>query len=158
MEGLASFLASNSPLICERYSGDVSKASSKAALAALLDINVCEWLCKMEPRHKSSEWLKRYFGCFVNGHYVNQCDGYTCEVYVGYEGEIELKADVTALVGCGTVRVRVPDWSVKRVIVSGGTLDVNLGDHSHIHVDYVEGTNVIGDQYNSTIKMITAYA
>lgn len=138
-----SFLEDNKTLVCGRYSEGLAGAKSKKALADMLDVNVLEWLCMMQPRHGSAEWLSENFSNFTNGKFVKECGGYSVEVWCRYDGEISLRADVTALVGCGSVKVRVPDNAVMRVFCSGGIVYVSLGENASLHVDASDGTEVV---------------
>ena len=130
---VTSFLDQNSALVCERYREEARQASSKPALASMLDVNVCEWLCMMQPNHDSCRWLTEHMANYLNGRWAKDCGGYTCSVYAGYEGEIELRDTVTALVGCGRVRMIVPDNTILKVCCSGGDFGVKeMGKNSRL--------------------------
>lgn len=130
---ITSFLDDNNAEICERYREEARQANSKPALASMLDINVCEWLCMMQPNHNSAAWLTEYFANFINGKWAKDCKGYTCSVYADYDGYVTLNDTVTAFVGCGWVRMTVPDNTILRVICSGGDFGVKeMGDNSKL--------------------------
>ena len=144
---LTRFLDENYALICERYRGEARQANSKPALASLLDVNVCEWLCMMQPRHDSVCWLTENFPNYINGRWAKDCGGYTCSVYAGYEGEITLVDTVTAVIGCDA-RLVVPDNAFVRVFASGGTLRVaRFGKDAHLVVEATGGTDVVYDEW-----------
>lgn len=142
---VTSFLDQNSALVCERYREEARQANSKPALASMLDVNVCEWLCKMQPNHDSAAWLTTYFANFINGKWAKDCGGYTCAVYAGYEGEIELKDTVTAIIGCNEVRLIIPDNAFVRVFCSESKLIVkSRGKNAKIVIEATAGAKAYG--------------
>lgn len=134
---LTSFLDDNNALVCERYREEARQANSKPALASMLDVNVCEWLCQMQPGHDSAKWLTEYFANFINGRWAKDCGGYTCAVYAGYTGEIELKDTVTAIIGCKGAKLSVPENAFVRVFASDSDLwVVDMGKDSKLIVEH----------------------
>ena len=142
-------------MVCDDYAALVAKAGSKAALAALLDVNVCEWLCMMEPRHGASEWLREHFAGYANGRFVSHRDGYTCSLWTGFLGDIALETTVTAVVGCPRVRLLVPDRAVMRVFASGGRVECALGEGATLVVDATEGTEVVREGDGGSLRVGT---
>lgn len=140
---LTGFLQDNRDLVCGRYSEAVFRARSKKALADLLDVNVCEWLCRMHAQG-SREWLEECFGPFLNGAFTKDCGGYDCSVHVAGDGRIRLASNVTAVLG-GDMTVEVPDNAVMRVFCACSSLRVVLGERSSLVVHAVEGVQVAGD-------------
>lgn len=153
--GVVSFLDENRDLVCGRYAGAVGRARSKFDLAALLDVNVCEWLCRMEARHGVSEWMRREFHNYLNGRFVAHCDGYTCALVSGFLGRYEVEETVTAFVGCGRVEIAVPDNAILRVCCGGGDYSVLLGEGARLHAYVVEGTRFDAGDYGDRVKVET---
>lgn len=141
---LTSFLDDNNALVCERYREEARQANSKPALASMLDVNVCEWLCQMQPRHGSAMWLTEYFANFINGRWAKDCGGYTCAVYAGYTGEIELKDTVTAIIGCKGAKLSVPENAFVRVFASDSDLWVtDMGENAKLVVEWNGDTKLL---------------
>lgn len=126
--------------VCDRYSGRLRDAVSKRDVAAMLDVNVCEWLAVNNVSHGMRVWLLSEFSPFINGRFVNDGRGYTASVWCPDDGLVDTGTDVACILGCGgtEVVVSVPDNSVRRVFVSGCRVHVALGENSRLYVDATE--------------------
>ena len=143
---VTSFLDQNSALVCERYREEARQAGSKPALASMLDVNVCEWLCMMQPNHDSCRWLTEHLANYINGRWAKDCGGYTCSVYAGYDGEIELRDTVTAIIGCNA-KVKVPDNAFVKVFASDSRITLkDFGKNARLSVESNGTTEVLSPE------------
>ena len=66
----------------------------------------------------SKEVLLERFKPFINGLYVNQCDGYTSCLYVGYNMELKIDTTLVGLIDCD-IDIEIPEYQIAKVYCTG---------------------------------------
>lgn len=107
--------------MCELYTMRWDRASSPEDIIRLaVDAQGCEWLYQSHKKGLSIpiEYIKKRFANYINGKYVAKFDGkrhgYDGELYVGYDGEIEVRTTNLLLIGCNPTLI-FPNYSVSNV-------------------------------------------
>lgn len=112
-------------LLCGDYTDRVNSAFSKKQLADIgLDANGISYVCRMAQKGYPLpyETLLKEFKSFINGKYVCESKpddrGYTykTEMYVCYDGFIDVRTTAIALLGC-KARLNLKEFAVTDVHV-----------------------------------------
>ena len=96
--------------ICGEYSEKWADCVSKKQLMDLaLDVNGTIYLCNAIANGwgLSPEFIEDKFAPFINGKYDNDKNGYTAQLYCGYNGEITKQTTLLTLINCDA-RVCIP--------------------------------------------------
>lgn len=107
--------------LCEKYKELWDKSENKDDLIEIAtDVNGAEFLAMSHADGwgLTPEYIQREFGDYINGKWRREKDGYTSELYVRYDGDIEQKSTLITLLDC-TSTVYVPKYSGGYIYVSG---------------------------------------
>ena len=119
--------------ICEAYSERVKNAKSKKDFADMLDINVCDWLCKMNGKHRDvGSFIGENFGNFINGRFFNivetEYGDYSCGLCVGQylQTETLLSNDITCFIDSNIQKLTLAKNNIRTIICSNRLLSQKL--------------------------------
>lgn len=107
--------------LCSTYLDRWNKATSDDDLIDIaLDVNGAEFLAMSvaDGWGLPTEFIKERFGKFINGKWYRHKNGYTSELYAGFDGDISQRCTLTTLIDC-TSTIYVPNVNVARLYVSG---------------------------------------
>lgn len=119
--------------LCDEYKHKWdSCVSEKELIDIALDSNGVEFLADSFSFGwgMSYDYIKERFSDFINGKYVRNKDGYTSEIYIGYNGAISLRSTITIIVN-SYVDLAIPEHYVGSVYVC---------DHSKV---WVHGRGIV---------------
>lgn len=121
-------------ILCDEYVRKYRRAYGKRDLMDIvLDANGMSFLQEMGRRGYvlGYDEIMGEFGCYLNGGYISHnADGYSGEAYCCHEGDIEVRATMTLVLGC-RCRIRVGEYVRVMIYVDGGSeVDVDVGKGS----------------------------
>lgn len=117
----------------------------------------------------SKEYIMNTFGDYINGNRI-LCDvegveGYSYQLYVGFEGEIAVSTDVTSLMWCNTPTVEIEECKCPilyvsnssdiRIICNGfNSINIKLFDDSKVTIyDMDETCNALIYKYSDDAEV-----
>lgn len=110
--------------LCGKYKGKWDGCNSKRELVKMaLDSNGIEFMADSIAFGwgLGRSYLMGEFGEFMNGFYQCHEDGYMSEMYVGAHGVMEVRSTLLLLAYCDGLEVDVPEHTVCRIYVCGGS-------------------------------------
>jgi hypothetical protein len=126
--------------LCEEYKSALRKCgNNKELLVRLALMQQCtpyfSHAC-YESMGLTKEYILNNFGELINGkrtfENVEGVDGYTYQLYVGYEKDFDIIADVTSMMWCNNIQIVVKATRCPTIYIS---------NRSNVHL--------VGDGYNS---------
>lgn len=140
--------------ICEAYSERVKNAKSKKDFADMLDINVCDWLCKMNRKHHDvGSFIGGNFGNFINGRFFNIVEtergDYSCGLCVGQylQTETLLSNDITCFIDSDIQKLTLAKNNIRTIICSNSKIVVTeIAEDSKLFVEKDDTTVIEFDK------------
>ena len=154
--------------LCEEYKAALSKCGNdKEMLVRLALMQQCtpylSHAC-YESMGLTKEYILNNFGELINGkrtfENVEGVDGYTYQLYVGYDKDFDITADVTSLMWCKSPQITIESTKCPTIYISNSgnvrlicngynTVNVKLFDDSKIILDDIdEESNVTIYKYS----------
>ena len=116
-----------------------------------------------QKKSLTKEYIKEHFKDYINGYTIHDADGvsgYTYELYVGYDKDFEITADVTSLMWCNGSQIVIAPTKCPTLYISNksdvhlvgegyNTVNVKLFDESKLIVEDIdENSEVIVYKYS----------
>ena len=143
--------------LCEEYTSKYHNSRSKKQLVDLaLGGRGITYLCEMKDKGYGApyEMLTKQFAPYINGKYVFTSDGknpYTSVIYVGYDGDIEVRTTAITLLG-SSANVNIHDYTCVHLFVDGGSkIKISCPATSKCYVDYWNGATFEYDDSKNNI-------
>lgn len=159
--------------LCEEYKAALRKCgNNKELLVRLALMQQCtpylSHAC-YESMGLTKEYILNNFGELINGkrtfENVEGVDGYTYQLYVGYDKDFEITADVTSLMWCNGSQIVIKPTKCPTIYVSNkskvrlvcdgyNTINVKLFDESELIVEDMDASSeVVVYKYSDKAKV-----